>query len=95
MDIFYTLLFVYITILIVCELLPVLIYFSFGLIVLSILLYILKMVFPGGLLLCRSGSLLFKKKNKLLVYENILPRKQFIFEAQFGFNSGSESPLLF
>jgi hypothetical protein len=57
MGIFYTLAFVYITTLIVFELLPILIYFSWGLIGLNILLYILKIIFPGRSILCRSIEL--------------------------------------
>ncbi len=56
MDIFYILVFVYIVILNTFEPLPILIYFSWGLIVLNILLYILKIIFPGRPILYRIGS---------------------------------------
>ena len=62
MSIFYTLLFVYITTPIAFELLPILIYFSWGVIVFNILLYILKIIFTGRPILCRIGTLFFNKK---------------------------------
>jgi len=56
MSIFYILLFVYITTLIAFELLPILIYFSWGVIVFNILLYILNIIFKDRPILCRIGS---------------------------------------
>jgi len=54
MSVFYILLFVYIIILMAFELLPILIS-SRALILFNILLYILKIIFPGRLILCRIG----------------------------------------
>jgi hypothetical protein len=56
MSIFYTLLFIYIIILMTLDLFPILIYFLWGLIVLKILLYIRKIIFPGRRILYRIGS---------------------------------------
>jgi hypothetical protein len=51
MSVFYILVFVYITTLMAFELLPILIYFLWGLIILKILLYILKIIFPDRFLI--------------------------------------------